>query len=113
MIFISEAYKKYFISSTAYFLIMSLMRLPKNFEKIANLKIWQLISIWGSKTNFGKTPLKWCIFKREKKNIFYQYGSLVKVSFFQNDPWFLPENEQTNSLFLLNGVLHRETPSEY
>ena len=77
MIFNGETYKKIFISSSAYSLILWLMRSPKNFEKIANLKIWQLISIWGSKTNFGKTPLKSCIFKHQKKNAFYQYGSLV------------------------------------
>jgi hypothetical protein len=40
------------------------------------LKIWQLISIWCSKTLFGKTPLKWCIFIHEKKFL-YQYGSLI------------------------------------
>ena len=65
MIFNGKIYRKYFISSSAYSLIMWLMRSPKNFEKIANLKIWQLISIWGSKTHFGKTPLKWCIFGHE------------------------------------------------
>ena len=43
------------------------MRSQKNFEKMANLKIWQLISIWCSKTDFGKTSLKWWIF-RYKKN---------------------------------------------
>ena len=76
MIFNGETFRNYFLSSFAYSLVMWLMRSPKNFEKIANVKIWQLISIWGSKTNFGKIPLKWCIFKH-KKNVFYQYRSLV------------------------------------
>ena len=39
MIFNGQIYRKYFISSSAYFLSMWLMRSPKNFEKIANLKI--------------------------------------------------------------------------
>jgi hypothetical protein len=39
MIFNGETYKKYFISSSAYSLIMRLMRSPKNYEKIAILKI--------------------------------------------------------------------------
>ena len=40
MIFNSETFRNYFISSSAYSLIMWLMRSPKNYEKIANLKIW-------------------------------------------------------------------------
>ena len=54
MIFNGKIYRKYFISSSAYSLIMWLMRSPKNFEKIAILKIWQLISFWGDKIHFGK-----------------------------------------------------------
>ena len=77
MIFNDEKFRNYFISLPAYFIIMWLMRSPKNFENIANLKKWRLISIWGSKTHFGKTPLKLCIFRHEKKNVFYQYGFLV------------------------------------
>ena len=40
----------------------------------------------------------------------------LKVSFFQKDfldSWILPKNERTNSLFLPNGILRRETPFEY
>ena len=33
---------------------MCLMKSPKNFEKIAILKIWQLVSFWGVKTHFGE-----------------------------------------------------------
>ena len=61
-----ETFRNYFISLPAYSLVIWLMRSPKNFEKRANLKIWQLISIWWSKTHFGKTPLKWCLFRHEK-----------------------------------------------
>ena len=32
------------------------MKSPKNFEKIAILKIGELVSFWGGKTHFGKTP---------------------------------------------------------
>ena len=59
MMFNGKTLRNYLVSSSAYSLIMWLMRSPKNFEKIANLKIWQPISIWYSKTDFGKTPLKW------------------------------------------------------
>ena len=33
---------------------MCLMKSSKNFEKIAILKIWQLISFWGVKVHFGE-----------------------------------------------------------
>ena len=39
MIFNGKIYRKYFISLSAYSLTMWLMRSPKNFEKIAILKI--------------------------------------------------------------------------
>ena len=39
------------------------MKSPKNFEKIAILKIWQLVFYWDVKTYFGILPLKWCIFR--------------------------------------------------
>ena len=45
--------KKYFIFSSAFYLIMRLMKSPKYFEKIAILKIWQLVFFWGVKTYFG------------------------------------------------------------
>ena len=53
MVFDSETFRNYFISSSAYSLIVWLMRSPQNFEKIATLKIWQLISFRGVKTHFG------------------------------------------------------------
>ena len=41
----------------------------REFWKILILKIWELISLGGVKTHFGKLALKWCIFSHEKKNI--------------------------------------------
>ena len=35
------------------------------FFKMAILKIRELVSFWGGKTHFGKTPLKWCIFRHD------------------------------------------------
>ena len=42
-----------------------------------------------------------------------RHAHVLKVSFFLKDPWFLPKNERTNSVFFLNGVLRRKTPFEY
>ena len=50
----------------AYSLIMWFMRSSKNFEKIAILKISELVSFWSVKTYFSKTPQKWCIFRHEQ-----------------------------------------------
>ena len=58
-----------FIFSPVFYLIMCLMKAPKNFEKIAILKTQELVSFWGVKTHFGKLALKWCIFRHEKKKI--------------------------------------------
>ena len=54
-------------------LIMCFMKTPKNFGKIAILKIWELISLRGLKTHFGKLALKWCIFRHEKKCFKWYY----------------------------------------
>ena len=43
-----------FICLPAFHLIMCLMKSPKNFEKIAILKKWQLISFWGVKIHFNE-----------------------------------------------------------
>ena len=43
----------------AFYLIIWLIASPKNFEKIAILKIWQLVFFWGVKTYFS-------IFRHEK-----------------------------------------------
>ena len=55
--------KKYLIFLPAFYLIMCLMISPKNFEIIALLKIWQLVSFWNVKTHFGEIHLKRCIFR--------------------------------------------------
>jgi hypothetical protein len=43
-IFINEKFRNDFISLPVFYLIMCLMKAPKNFEKIAILKIWRLVS---------------------------------------------------------------------
>ena len=45
----------------AFYLIIWLIASPKNFEKIAILKIWQLVFFGGVKIYFGELLLKWCI----------------------------------------------------
>ena len=55
-----------FILVPVFYLIMCLMKALKNFEKIAILKIWELVSLGGGKTHFGKLALKWCIFRHEE-----------------------------------------------
>ena len=42
------------------------LKSQKNFEKIAILKIWQLVFFRGVKTYFLVLPLKWCIFNMKK-----------------------------------------------
>ena len=55
-----------FIFLPVFYLIISVMKASKNFGKRAILKIWELISLGGVKTHFGKIALKWCIFRHEK-----------------------------------------------
>ena len=50
--------KNNFIFLPVFYLVMSLMKAQKNFGKIAILKIWELISLGGAKTHFGKIALK-------------------------------------------------------
>ena len=50
----SKKVRKYLILLPAFYLIMWLMKLPKNFEKIAILKIGELFSFLGVKIQFGK-----------------------------------------------------------
>ena len=40
---------------------------------------WEMVSFWGGKTHFGKTPLKLCIFRQDFCFCFYQYGSLIVI----------------------------------
>ena len=75
LFFINEKFKKYFIFLPAFYLIMCLMKSPKNFEKIAILKIWQLVSFWGVKTHFGEIPLKrWICRNYPVSRSFFDYN---------------------------------------
>ena len=60
------------------YMIMWVMKVSKLFGKIAILKTWELISLGGVKTYFGKVALKWCIFSNEK-NIITDIVSLLLI----------------------------------
>ena len=47
--------------------IMCLMKALKNFEKIAILKIWELVSFWNVKSHFDKLPSEMINFQAWKK----------------------------------------------
>ena len=59
-------FRKYFISLSAFYLIIWLIILQKKFEKTSILKIWQLVFFRGVKTQFGEIPLKSYIFRYDK-----------------------------------------------
>ena len=59
-------FRKYFISLLAFYLIIWLMKSPKNFEKTSILKIWWLVFFRDGKTHFGEIPLKSYIFRHDK-----------------------------------------------
>ena len=50
----SKKFRKYIILLPAFYLIIWLMKLPKNFEKIAILKIGELVFSLGVKIQLGK-----------------------------------------------------------
>ena len=50
-----------------------------NFEKVANLKIWQLVSFWGVKTHFGKIPLKWWFFRHAFFSVFTNVTPVIVI----------------------------------
>ena len=56
--FIYKKFKKQFYFLPIFYLVMSLVKAQKNFGKISILKIWELISLGGAKTHFGKIALK-------------------------------------------------------
>ena len=56
-IFDGVHFRKYLIPLPAFYLIIWLMKSPKNFEKIPILKTWRQIFFWGIKTYFGKMML--------------------------------------------------------
>ena len=49
--------KNDFIFLPAFYLVMCLMKAPKNFWKIVFFKTRELVSFWGVKTHFGKLPI--------------------------------------------------------
>ena len=65
-ILFSKKFRKCFILLSAFYLILWLMKSFNFFEKIAILKIGELVSFWGVKTYFGILPLKLCIFRHAK-----------------------------------------------
>ena len=50
--------KNNFIFLSAFYLIICPIKAPKNFGKIAILKSWDMFSLGGPKTHFGKIALK-------------------------------------------------------
>jgi hypothetical protein len=52
--FIIKSSEIAYIFLPAFYLIIWLLTTPKNFWKIAILKIWLLVFCWGVKTTFGK-----------------------------------------------------------
>ena len=58
--------KNYFIFLPAFYLVMCLMKDPKNFWRIVILKTRELVSFWGVKTHFGKLHMNWCNFRHNK-----------------------------------------------
>ena len=59
----NKKFRKSFYFLLVFYLIMCLMKAQMNFGKIAISKIWELISLGGVKTHFGKLVLEWCIFR--------------------------------------------------
>ena len=53
-----KSWRNNFIFLPVLYLVMSLMKAQKNFGKIATLKKWELVSLVGAKTHFGKIDLK-------------------------------------------------------
>ena len=62
----SKKFRKCYVLLPAFYLIIWLMKLQKKFEKIAILKIGELVSFWAVKPYFGILPLKWCLFRHGK-----------------------------------------------
>ena len=53
-IYLVKSSENNFVFLPVFYLIMWLMKALKNFGKLAILKIWELISLGGVKTHFGK-----------------------------------------------------------
>ena len=69
-----------FIFLPVFYLIMWVMKSSKNFGKIVILKIWELISLGGAKTHFGKLVVMH--FQAWKQNILTLILSLLFIQFF-------------------------------
>ena len=72
-ILLMKSSKSNFIFLPVFYLIIWVMKAPKNFGKITVLKIWELITLGSVKTHFGKIALKWCNFRHEKKSFNWYY----------------------------------------
>ena len=68
---IVEKFRKQFNFLPVFALIMCFMKAPKNFVKIAILKIWELVSLEGVKTHFGKLALNPNIYSGFKPEIHF------------------------------------------
>ena len=88
-ILLMKSSKNYFIFSSACYLIIWLMISTKTFEKKGILKIWPLVFLRGVKINFGKLPLKWCIFIHEKKRFSTILPSNSYYSYKMYSLWYL------------------------
>ena len=68
---IVEKFRKQFNFLPVFALIMCFMKAPKNFVKVAILKIWELVSLEGVKTHFGKLALNPNIYSGFKPEIHF------------------------------------------
>ena len=80
--------------SSAFYLIMCLMKSPKNFEKIAILKMWELIFFWGVKIHFGEKYAWFAIeilIHRSKSCLLYMLWSqiIIKKSSRYNTDYYM------------------------
>ena len=66
-----------YIFLPASYLIIWLMKAPKNFLKIVIVKTGELVSFWGAKTHFDKLPFEMMHFQPWKKKYFNQYYVLA------------------------------------
>ena len=84
-----------FIFLPALYLIMWLMKVKKNFEKIAILKTRELVSFWGVKTHFGKMMH----FQAWKNQDYNQYFVVAfdTIKIFTN---WAPQNDHLNLSFV-------------
>ena len=87
-----------FISLPAFYLIMWLMKVKKNFEKIAILKTRELVFFWVVKTHFGKIAPNDAFSGIKKKDFNHYYV----VAFDPNKIYthWVPQNDRLNLSFV-------------